>query len=106
MSTEQKLNEAHNAYMDAGRRWQAASVELLEEKILEAFPTAKWAELTVIVDPSYMEHSIRVFDHDHNELTQEVDFPLDPNDENAWWLLAAEGAVFAEGDHTTIFVGA
>lgn len=97
---EQRLNEAHDAFMDAGTRWQAASVELLEAKILDQFPTAKWAELTVVLDESYTEHSIKVFDAQHNELTATVDFP--PNGDETWWMLASEGAVFAEGDTTTI----
>lgn len=101
---EHKLNTAHNEFMDAGRRWQTASLALLEGKILEAFPTAKWAELTVIIDESYAEHSIEVFDHDHNELTDGVDFPSE-DAYGSWWLLASEGAVFGEGTYITITIG-
>lgn len=99
---EQRLDEAHGRYMRAGDDWSAASIDLLKAKVLEQFPTAKWAELTVVLDESYTEHSIRVFDEQHVELTADADFPAEGEEDAAWWLLASEGAVFAEGDYTTI----
>ena len=101
-TAEQKLNEAHDAYMKAGRKWQAASDDLIEAKVLERFPTAAYAEVTVILDESYTEHGIRVFDGERNELTEDVDFPEELDDFGGWWMLASEGAVFAEGERATI----
>lgn len=99
---EQRMNDAWEAHYQAGQRWQVTSIELLEAKILEQFPTAHYAELTVIIDESYMEHSIRIFDRNGRELTQDVDFP--PEGDESWWLTASEGAVFGEGERTNFYV--
>lgn len=98
---DKAMNDAHDAFIKAGFAWQEASVNLLKEEIPKEFPTAKWAELTVIIDENYAEHSIMVFDDEDNELTADKDFP--PDDDQHWWLIASEGAVFGEGDYTTIY---
>ena len=104
LTAERALNQAHNTYMEAGLQWQAAAIELIEAKVLERFPTATYAEVTAILDESYTEHGIRVFDGERNELTEDVDFPDDLEDFGGWWMLASEGAVFAEGEFTTIHI--
>lgn len=96
----QDLDYAYKTYHQAGVSWQEASVNFLKAAIKKQFPTATRAELTIILTEDFTDHDIVVYEGT-KPLTIDDDLDLWSED---WWLLASEGAVFEDGERTTIYL--
>lgn len=95
-----KMGKELNDYMLAGFALQATSIDVIATKVLERYPSARRVELCVIIDESWTERDMKVFDDREYEVDL-GDWPTD-NDFDEWWMVASEGAVFAEDGMTTI----
>lgn len=86
------VDTALNAYHDAGQRYQQAAEASFVARALEAFPQAVRAEVTVILDESWTEREVKLFDEDDDQIDT-GDWPdvHAGEDTTEWWITVSEG---------------
>lgn len=93
----EKIAQAHKEYIDAGYEWKSACTEYLIHRARQ-WPSVTRLEVTCSIDESYSEVMVEAFDEEGSMVWAAFE-DLDMDE-----VAAVEGAVFGEGDHTTIII--
>lgn len=106
MTTDEALQQALNDYVDAGQRYREAAEASIEERVKARYPTATHVRITAIMDESYSEHTLEVFDGEthlnaHDDWPYENEETLD--DAHSWVLEVSEGAAWGNDSVTLPF---
>ena len=93
----EELDKAFNAYLDASNKYSNVATQEIIDKVAARYPTASKVTVIAILDESYTEHNIEVYDDQGERLNTDDDWPwVDDEIDEHWVMVVTEGACMHE----------